>query len=173
MNPFLAEIVMFGGNFAPRGWAYCDGQLLSINANQALFALLGTTYGGDGRTTFALPDLRGRNPIHPGQGPGLSSIKLGQRGGAETHVMTVNQMANHNHLGSIKVSNLPADDDTPGTGVSIGKAEIFVEGAPNTDLAMGSVTLDNAGGQQPFSIRNPFLGINYIIALQGVFPSRN
>ncbi|QHI35503.1 hypothetical protein IMCC3317_08490 [Kordia antarctica] len=173
MNPFLAEIVMFGGNFAPRGWAFCDGQLLSINAYQALFSLLGTTYGGDGRTSFALPDLRGRTPLSQGRGPGLSDIKLGQRGGLETITLNVTNLPNHTHSGSISVSNVAADDDVPGTGASIGKSEIFVEGAPNTNLAAGSVTLSNTGGQQPFNSRNPFLGINYIIALQGTFPSRN
>jgi len=173
MDPFIGQIVMFGGNFAPRSWAFCDGQLLAISQNTALFSILGTTYGGDGRTTFALPDLRGRAAIHPGTGPGLSNIRLGQRGGAETHTMTVSQMANHSHSGAIKVSNLAADDDTPGTGVSIGKSEIFVEGVPNTGIALGSVTANNTGGQQPFNIRNPFEGINYIICLFGIFPSRN
>ncbi|AXG71544.1 phage tail collar domain protein [Kordia sp. SMS9] len=173
MNPFLAQIVMFAGNFAPRGWAFCDGQLLPINANQALFSLLGTTYGGDGRTTFALPDLRGRTPNHAGRGPGLSDIKLGQRGGLETVTLTLLNLPSHNHTGSIKVSNAAGDDDVPGTNSSIGASEIYVEGAPNTSLANGSVTLSNTGGQQPFNIRNPFLGINYIIALQGTFPSRS
>lgn len=173
MNPFLAEIVMFGGNFAPRGWAYCDGQLLSINAYQALFSLLGTTYGGDGRTSFALPDLRGRTPLSQGRGPGLSDIKLGQRGGLETVTLNVTNLPSHTHSGSINVSNVAADDDVPGTAASIGKSEIFVESPANTSLAFGSVALSNTGGQQPFNIRNPYLGINYIIALQGTFPSRN
>ena len=173
MNPFLAQIVMFAGNFAPRGWAFCEGQLLPIAQNQALFSLLGTTYGGDGRTTFALPDLRGRSPIQQGHGPGLSDIKLGQRGGIETKTLMITELPSHNHMGAIKVSSAAADDDVPGTNVSIGAAEIFVEGVANTNLASGSVTTTNTGGQQPFNIRNPFLGINYIIALQGVFPSRS
>ena len=98
MDPFIGEIVMFGGNFAPRGWAFCDGQLLAIASNTALFSVLGTTYGGDGRTTFALPDLRGRVPIHPGHGPGLSAYALGQKGGTETVTLTQNQMPSHSHV---------------------------------------------------------------------------
>ena len=97
-EPFIAEIIMFGGNFAPRGWAFCDGQLLAINTNQALFSLLGTTYGGDGRTTFGLPDLRGRVPVHPGTGPGLTQRRLGEKGGTETNTMNINQMPEHNHI---------------------------------------------------------------------------
>ncbi len=173
MDPFIGEIVMFGGNFAPRGWALCNGQLLAIASNSALFSILGTTYGGDGRTSFALPDLRGRAAIHPGTGPGLSTIKLGQRGGAEYHTLTVNQMPQHNHSGSIRVSNVAGDDDVPGTNSSIGASEIFVEAAPNTSLANGSVTTLNNGGNQSFYMRNPFEGINYIIAMLGVYPSRS
>ena len=173
MDPFIGEIVMFGGTFAPRSWAYCDGQLLSISQNTALFSILGTTYGGDGRTTFALPDLRGRTAVHPGRGPGLQSIKLGQQGGNEYHTLTIAQMPEHSHSGAIKVSSDAGDDDVPGTNASIGASEIFVESAPNTALATGSVTILPTGGNQQFYIRNPFLGINYIIALQGIFPSRN
>jgi microcystin-dependent protein len=97
VEPFIAEIMMFAGNFAPRGWALCDGQLLSVSSNAALFSLLGTTYGGDGRTTFALPDLRGRTAIHPGSGPGLSTRRLGERGGSETTTLSISQMPAHNH----------------------------------------------------------------------------
>ncbi|WP_452597750.1 phage tail protein [Pontimicrobium sp. MEBiC01747] len=173
MDPFLGEIIMFGGNFAPRGWALCDGQLLPISQYSALFSILGTTYGGDGRTTFALPDLRGRSPIHAGHGPGLSTMKLGQRGGTETKTLNITELPSHNHLAAMSVSKAAADDDTPSTGVSIGASEIFVAGGANQPLANGSVAVGNAGGQQPFNIRNPFEVVNYIIALQGVFPSRN
>lgn len=173
MDPFLAQIVMFAGNFAPRGWAFCDGQLLSINANQALFSLLGTIYGGDGRTSFALPDLRGRAPVHAGHGPGLSDIKLGQRGGLEQINLNLLNLPSHSHTGEVKVSTAAPDDDTPSSSVSIGASEIFTSSSANTALSSGSILLNNTGGQQPFPSRNPFLGVNYIIAMQGVFPSRN
>lgn len=173
MDPFIGEIVMFGGNFAPRAWAFCNGQLLAISQNTALFSILGTTYGGDGRTTFALPDLRGRSAVHPGTGPGLSTIKLGQRGGNEYHTLNVLEMPNHSHSGAIKVSSAAGDDDVPGSNASIGASEIYVESAPNTELAPGSVSSTPTGGGQQFYMRNPFEGINYIICLFGVFPSRN
>ncbi|AGC76015.1 microcystin-dependent protein [Nonlabens dokdonensis] len=173
MDPFIGQIVSFAGNFAPRGWAFCDGQLLAISQNTALFSILGTTYGGDGRSSFALPDLRGRTAIHPGTGPGLTNIKLGERGGAETHTLTISEMPSHTHMGSMKVSSAAADDDSPGSGSSIGASEIFVEGSANTALASGSVQTLATGGQQPFHLRNPFEGVNFIIAMQGIFPSRN
>ena len=192
MNPFLAEIVMFAGNFAPRGWAFCDGQLLPINQYQALFSLLGTTYGGDGRTTFALPDLRGRSPIHAGHGPGLSDIKLGQRGGRETVTLTVSELPNHFHTVNFSGSSvnaavsLPAvadegtSDEAEGNILASGITNLYASAsAADANLApvaaplSGSANTLNTGGQQPFNIRNPFLGINYIIALQGVFPSRS
>src|SRR5688572_15936308 len=114
-EPFLAQIMMFGGNFAPRGWALCNGQILSIAQNTALFSILGTTYGGNGQTTFALPDLRGRVPIHPGQGPGLSSYSLGQSAGTETVTLTINEMPTHLHMSSavLRASSQAADDSLP------------------------------------------------------------
>ncbi|WP_452222340.1 phage tail protein [Lacinutrix salivirga] len=180
MEPFIAQILMFGGNFAPRGWALCDGQLLAISQYTALFSLIGTTYGGDGRTTFALPDLRGRAPIHPGTGPGLSNIKGGQRGGAEIHTLTINEMPNHNHSGSglgIGCNESDGNSEEP-NGRNLGLA---TSGTPyNSDtndatMAAGNITGDTGpqGGSQAFNIRNPYLGVNYIIALQGVFPSRS
>ncbi|QHI37524.1 hypothetical protein IMCC3317_29030 [Kordia antarctica] len=168
--PMIGEIKTVSFATVPSGWAKCDGQLLNTSDYKTLFKLIGTTYGGDGTTTFALPDLRGRSPIHEGQGSGLSNITLGQISGSETKVLTVTELPNHTHSGTIKVSNVNADDDAGGTSSSIGKTEIFVESAPNIDLASGSVTLDNTGGQQPFNIRNPFLGLNYIIALEGINP---
>ena len=164
---------MFGGNFAPRGWAFCDGTLLAISQNTSLFSILGTTYGGDGRTTFALPDLRGRIPMHQGTGPGLSTYRLGQKGGRENVTLNINQLPSHNHTGAIKASSTAADYDTPGTNVSIGKSEFFVESAANTDLISGSITVANTGGNQPVNIENPYLGLNFIIALVGTYPSRN
>jgi microcystin-dependent protein len=155
-EPFIAQITMFGGNFAPRGWAFCDGQLLDISQHTALFSLLGTTYGGDGRTTFALPDLRGRAPIHEGSGPGLPSYTLGRKGGVEQHVLQpgLNLTAEpHSHPH-------PAPQDsiaTPTPDRSYTSSVEMIQGPAN-------VTLDNM---------QPFLGIYFIIALQGIFPSRN
>ena len=193
MDPFIGEIVMFGGNFAPRGWAFCQGQLLAISSNSALFSILGTTYGGDGRTTFALPDLRGRTAVHPGTGPGLSTIKLGQRGGAEYHTLTTLEMPNHSHTISFTgntvnaVVGLPASvdegtsDEADGNilASAIDKLYAPANTADRTTLApvsapvSGAVNSQPSGNSQAFNIRNPFLGINYIIAMQGTFPSRS
>ena len=187
MDPFIGEIVLFAGNFAPRSWALCDGQLLSINSHSALFSILGTTYGGDGRTTFALPDLRGRTPVHPGHGPGLSDYDLGQKGGVERVALTVNQMPSHSHIADASsiVAQLPASTasggatepgptDYPSSSGGIG-APIY-GGTVNTHIngaVSGSVTIHNNGGSQDHTNIQPFLGVNYIIALQGIFPSRN
>ena len=195
MDPFLGQIMMFGGNFAPRGWAYCEGQLLAINQNQALFSILGTTYGGDGRTTFALPDLRGRTPVHTGTGPGLSTYRLGQRGGAETVSLTQSEMPNHTHgataktVTQIAVSSKEATSAAPVTegalaAVSsergkVSNAEIYNAETPDTVLsantAASTTTITNlpTGGSQPHPNMQPYLAVHYIIALQGVFPSRN
>ncbi|MCH2193491.1 tail fiber protein [Kordia sp.] len=188
MDPFIGEIVMFGGNFAPRGWGLCNGQLLAISSNTALFSILGTTYGGDGRTTFALPDLRGRSAIHPGTGPGLSSIKLGQRGGVEYHTLNVLEMPNHSHSGatlngSIMVNDEDATTDDP-TNANFGVAQVstgdisLYNGITNsTTMAANSVSITgntlSTGGSQSFYIRNPFEAVNFIIALVGVYPSRS
>ncbi len=169
-EPFIGEISMFGGNFAPRGWAFCNGQLLSISENSALFSLLGTTYGGDGRTTFGLPDLRGRVPVHFGNGPGLSNYRLGQKGGTETTTLTVQQMPNHNH--QIEASNSPANSsEVSGTvmGKAVGMPGLYSNKAPDTNMK----PTGNTGGNQSFNIIQPYQSINYIIALQGVFPSRS
>ena len=174
---FIGEIRMFAGNFAPRGWAFCDGQLLPIAQNAALFSILGTTYGGDGRTTFGLPDLRGRVPIHPGNGVGVTPRRLGERGGQEQVTLTVNQMPAHNHNATVTIhadstigitdkpqNMLPARNagSTPQYGDSV-----------NTTLYPGSVSIENSGGNQPHSTMQPFTVINFIIATQGIFPSRN
>ncbi|WP_235982963.1 phage tail protein [Kordia aestuariivivens] len=168
--PMIGEIKTVSFATVPSGWAKCDGQLLNISDYGVLFNLIGTTYGGDGTTTFALPDLRGRSPIHIGNGPGLSAINLGQSDGAETKVLGVTELPSHTHSGAIKVSNVIADDDVAGSNVSIGASEIYVESAANTDLATGTVTLSDTGDGQAFDIRNPFLGSNYIIALEGIDP---
>ena len=195
MDPFLGQIMMFGGNFAPRGWAYCEGQLLAISQNQALFSILGTTYGGDGRTTFGLPDLRGRTPVHTGTGPGLSTYSLGERGGAETVSLTQSQMPAHTHVATaqtvtqIAVSSKDATSAAPAAGEAlaavssergkVSNAEIYNTETPNTVLsaktAASTTTITNlpTGGSQPHPNMQPYLAVHYIIALQGLFPSRN
>jgi microcystin-dependent protein len=188
MEPFIGQIIMFGGNFDPRAWAFCNGQLLAISQNTALFSILGTTYGGDGRTTFALPDLRGRVAIHPGTGPGLTPRKLGQRAGLEVNTLNVNQLPSHAHsaTGEIKASNadgttsIPCSTNHPAKAkVSISRSEVFdaniYSDAANTTMAADgvAVTVGNTGGNQYINNMQPFLGVNYIIALQGTFPSRN
>lgn len=171
-EPFIGEIKMFAGNFAPRGYALCDGQLLAINSNAALFSILGTIYGGDGRTTFGLPDLRGRAPIHAGTGPGLSNRRLGQRGGTETNTLNTTQLPSHNHTVSVPTTSQVADDTQPnGNALGQTRADVYSQGA--TDGALAGVTAGNTGGNQPVNNMEPFLTINYIIALVGVFPARN
>src|SRR5688572_24550841 len=161
-EPFIAQIMMFGGNFAPRGWAFCSGQILSIAQNTALFSILGTTYGGNGQTTFALPDLRGRVPIHPGQGPGLSNYDLGQAAGLETITLTQNQMPTHTHAAQLHASTQAANDTLPsGNFLADGGA---YQSATNTTMNAGAVTNGLAGGSQPVSIIQPYLAINFIIA---------
>ena len=172
MEPFLAEVKIFAGNFAPRGWALCEGQILPINQNQALFSLLGTTYGGDGRTTFALPDLRGRAPISSGQGPGLSNRNLGSRGGQPTHTLTQNEMPAHNHTVHLNVSTSVGSENSPSGNHITSHSGAFSEDATSGTNIQGAIT-NNTGGGQPHNNMQPYLALNYIIALQGVFPSRN
>ena len=162
---------MFGGTFAPRGWALCDGQLLSVSAYSALFSILGTTYGGDGRTTFALPDLRGRAPIHAGSGPGVSSRRLGERGGAEQNTLQSNNVPNMKVStadGTQTVATAGASIATAGTpsGRSFDAVNSFAVGTPN-------VSINSGGGNVPVNNMQPYLAVNYIIALQGVYPSRS
>lgn len=167
-EPFLAEIRIFAGNFAPRGWAFCNGQILAIAQNTALFSLLGTTYGGNGQTTFALPDLRSRVPVHAGQGPGLSSVNLGEVSGTETVTLTVNEMPTHPHTAN--ASNGASSASRPGGGVPASGGAY----APSPDGAvMNPAMIGNTGGSQPHNNRQPYLGLNFIIALEGIFPSRN
>jgi microcystin-dependent protein len=177
MDPLLASIIMFGGNFAPRSWAFCEGQLLAISQNNALFSILGTTYGGDGRTTFALPDLRGRVAIHPGTGPGLGTYHLGQKGGAPSEVITTNQMPAHTHVitAQVGVSTGNGTTDEPDTNVLAGTSgnTYAAVGSANGHLGGVSATASQAGASQPINLMQPYLAINFIIALQGIFPSRN
>ncbi|MCB9744439.1 MAG: phage tail protein [Alphaproteobacteria bacterium] len=173
-EPFLGQIVMFGGNFAPRGWAFCDGQLLPISQYTAVFSLLGTTYGGDGRTTFGLPDLRGRVPMHPGTGPNLSSRRLGEKIGREQVTLSQAELPAHAHTlrAASATGSLagPSGNALAAFGVTHPPLGIYSNEAPGTALNPSSVA--NTGGSQPFDIMQPSLAVNFIIALQGVFPSR-
>jgi len=170
---FLGEIRMFGGNFAPRGWAFCAGQLLPIAQNSALFALLGTTYGGNGQTTFALPDLRGRVPVSFGQGPGLSNYAQGQQGGTEYVTLTSGQIAAHTHPftppSSSSSQNSTATDPV-GACPGVSGTPLY---SASTDGTMLAGNTGAAGGSQPHANVQPFLCVNFIIALEGIFPSRN
>ncbi len=169
-EPFVGEIRMFAGNFAPQGWAFCDGQLLAINQNDALFSLFGTIYGGDGRTTFGLPDLRGRVPIHAGQGPGLSERRLGSKGGAEKVTLTTNQLPSHTH--AVKGTNDIADaaDPTNAVPAQSTTVDLYAPVAPTVDFNPAAVP--NVGGSQSHTNVMPFLCVNFIVALFGVYPSR-
>ena len=168
MTPFLAQIMLFGGNFAPRGWAFCNGQSLKIADHSALFSLLGTTYGGDGRSTFALPDLRGRVPIHAGTGPGLTPRRLGQAMGQETVTLDEAQLPAHAH--SVNVGDVPACDDSP-AGDVLASAEIYSDQVGQM-VPLAEASGGAAGGGQPHENMQPSLCVNYIIALDGTFPSR-
>ena len=169
-EPFVAEIRIFAGNFAPRGWAFCDGQLLPISQNTALFSLIGTTYGGDGRTTTALPNMEGRAPMHPGRGPGLTARRLGQRGGVETVTLTEAQMPNHNH--TFYASEEGGDRADP-TNRFIGAESNVYSTSNTTSGQMAEGVLPSAGGSQAHNNLQPFLTMNFIIALVGLYPSRS
>ncbi len=178
MEPTLGQIIMFGGNFAPRGWALCDGQLLPINQNQALFSILGTTYGGDGRTTFGLPDLRGRMVIHAGTGPGLTPRSIGERGGSETNTLTSINMPAHNHTASGSIAVGTASNQAAGSGqfLPVTTGSNFysnTQGNSNLNPASLNINVGNTGSGQPYNNMQPFTVVTYIIALQGLFPSRN
>ncbi|MEM1323718.1 MAG: tail fiber protein [Bacteroidota bacterium] len=186
MQPTIAEIRIFAGNFAPRGWAFCHGQLLPINQNQALFSLLGTTYGGDGRTTFALPDMRGRFAMCTGRGAGLTQRNLGQKTGTEDNILTVLNLAQHNHQVAvtggtnfvIPVGIGAADENSPSeTYLTTQTNEFYSSVATAGQHMEGTVDFQaamlNQGGQQSVNNMSPFTTLNYIIAMQGVFPSRN
>ncbi|MBT8188694.1 MAG: tail fiber protein [Croceitalea sp.] len=170
MDPILGQIQAFGFNFAPAGWAQCNGQLLSIAQNTALFSLLGTIYGGDGETTFALPDLRGRASLHVGTGPGLTTRPIGQRSGQETHTLTTQQMPNHNHSVSL-ASNSSAGGESIATGIIASHPGAFSE--EGNGAVLGGLTQQNAGGSQSHNNMQPYIVINYCIALVGIFPSQN
>ena len=173
-EPFLAEIRIIGFNFAPRGYASCDGQILPINQNQSLYSLLGTTYGGDGRTSFGLPDMRGRTPVHPGNGSGLDPVQLGQKGGAETHTLSISEIPAHSHdLNATGDQGESADpDDKVLTSTARRNSPVYTTPpATPTSLATGHITPQ--GGGQAHNNMQPFLVIHFVIALRGLFPSRS
>lgn len=173
-DPFVAEIRIFPFNFAPRGWAFCNGQILPISQNTALFSLLGTTYGGNGQSTFALPDLQGRAPMHPGQGPGLSLHDLGETGGSETVTLLESEIPAHSHslgaqnvaLGGVAVGGASATLSRPASG-------FLYDATSPAPVPMAPAAIAPAGGSQPHNNLMPYLTFNFCIALQGVFPPRS
>lgn len=170
-EPFVGEIRMFAGNFAPRGWAFCDGQLLAVSQNDALFSLFGTIYGGDGRTTFGLPDMRGRIPIHAGSGPGLSPRRLGAKGGAENVTLTVNQLPSHGH--NFRAVTGVADRASPESATVAESLtnDIYNVEMPDSPLSVSAVS--KVGGSRSHTNLMPFLCIHFIVALFGIYPSRH
>lgn len=170
-DPFVAEIRIFPFNFAPKGWAFCDGQLLPLSQNTALFSLLGTTYGGNGKSNFALPDLQGRAAMQPGQGPGLSLHDLGETGGSETVSLLESEIPSHSHTFRVNVLDI-ADTNvvSPNASFALSSGGTLYQSAGNTMMA--DQTLAPAGGDQPHNNMMPYLTFNFCIALQGVFPPR-
>lgn len=168
MDPILGSIILFAGNFAPKGWAFCSGQTIAISQNSALFSLLGTEFGGDGVTTFCLPDLRGRVPMHAGNGPGLTPRVVGETVGTESVTLLTAEIPAHSH--DLTVANVAADNDRP-SGDMIGRSQIYTATATPT-AALNPLTISVSGGSQPHANIQPSLCINYIIAMEGIYPSR-
>ncbi len=170
MDPFLGEIRIFPFNFAPTGWAFCNGQLMPLSQNTALFALLGTTYGGDGKSTFALPDLQGQAPMHPGQGPGLSLHDLGETGGSESVTLLESEIPAHSH--AVNVSGRPGTENDAEAQYWAGASiNAYTTNAANL-APMAPQALAAAGGSQPHTNMQPYMTFNFCIALQGIFPQR-
>ncbi len=173
-EPFIGQIIAVGFNFVPVGWLPCNGQLVSISEYDVLFALIGTTYGGDGVSSFALPDLRGRTPISSGQGPGRSNYTMGQQFGSETVTLLANQVGPHSH--PLLASSQAGTTNTPGSGVALAtsaQTAAFLYTAPPTNVPMSSNAIGVTGNSQPHENRQPYLAVNYIICFQGIFPSRS
>jgi microcystin-dependent protein len=174
-DPFVGSIHLVGFNFPPRGFADADGQILSIASNSTLFSLFGTMYGGDGRSTFALPDMRGRSAIHAGTGSGLPTYTQGQRGGTETQTLGINNMPSHSHGVAIQATAAEGDTDDPiGTvWAKVDRTDLYSTSAPDVSMAAGTITEQAVGNGQSFSIRDPYIVLRYVVALVGTFPSRN
>lgn len=172
-DPYIGEIRMFAGNYAPQGWALCDGTLMSVSENDALFALIGTTYGGDGQTTFALPDMRGRLPLHQGTGPGLTTRVMGQMFGSEEVTLLQTQMPSHAH--PLVVSTLDAVTSEVSNALPAGQPgdTLYLSNPSVPAASMSNRTLQTAGGSQPHDNTMPFVCVNFIISLFGIFPSQN
>ncbi len=173
-EPFLAEVRIVGFNFAPRGWAFCDGQILPINQNQSLYSLLGTTYGGDGRTSFALPDLRGRTPMHVGSSNGVFH-RQGQKSGEETHTLSAGEMPQHDHVlhATNNSANFPGPGGNVPAQVSAGVDFVYSSASDNLNVNLNSASVASVGGGQAHNNMQPYLALNLCIALRGLFPSRN
>jgi microcystin-dependent protein len=171
LDPLIGQISMFAGDFAPRGWALCNGQLMSIQQNIALFSIIGTIYGGDGVTTFALPDLRGRVPVGPGQGPGLSTKDLGEKAGLEQVTLTIANLPAHSH--QLRASTAAGTSNLPTGNYNANTSVLDKEYINTTDTTMNSNAIGITGSNIPISLEQPYLSINFIIATEGVFPSRN
>jgi microcystin-dependent protein len=170
-DPYIGQVVIVSFGFAPKGYAECNGQLLPINQYQALFALLGTTFGGDGRTNFALPDLQGRVPIHMGAGPGLQDYILGQTGGEETVTLNINQIPRHTHPVMGQSSFGTIANPVGNVWAMQSRLDVYSSVVPDTPMNFGAIT--PTGGSQPHDNHSPYVVVNYVIALQGIFPSRN
>jgi microcystin-dependent protein len=168
-DPYVGEVRLFAGNFAPLGWALCQGQQLAISQNEVLFQLIGTTYGGDGENTFALPDLRSRVPLHQGNGPGLSNRVIGQQGGSEQVTLTTGQMPAHTHAQRASKAAAQAAAGSSGSVLAAAAVNLYGNGPPTTPMAAGGIA--SSGGGQPHENMAPFQAMNYIISLYGVFPS--
>ena len=173
MDPFVAEIRIFPFNFAPRGWAFCDGRLLPLSQNVPLFALLGTTYGGDGKSTFALPNLQGCAAMHPGQGPGLSLHDLGEMSGSETVTLLESEIPSHSH--GLVASTQPGEDPAPNPSEALGRsvgAQMYQNVTNSNLVQLSDKAITPAGGDQPHNNMMPYLTLNFCIALEGVYPPR-
>ena len=169
-EPFIGQITMFGGNFAPRGWALCDGQLLTISTHSILFSILGTTYGGDGRTTFGLPDMRGRVPMHFGTGTGLTTRNIGQKGGSETHPLIPAEMPAHSHSFNVPCSDEDGEQTSPSNNFPARTSNAYFD---EDDALMGAGTTGSSGSGQAHNNMPPFSCVAFIIALRGRLPTRN